>query len=880
MVQAERFLSVLFEPTDIVEIRLLPSGQQAFCPSYFKAVERWSEIESANTRGQNVYFGANPRSVAAGGKVGGKASDITLARCLFVDIDAEINLAAVEKRIEEANLPEPTAVVLTGHGFHVWWRLREPITDMAAWALMQRRLIAAMGSDHRIKDPPRIMRLPGTMNTKNQTWVMAELVRCAEPGQCVWPLEMFDSVLPPESRLPAERVQEYHGRELRGEIAHMSMNTLRFIVVGASVGERNQRLFNAACDMAGCGFSYTDACEKLIPAALKSGLDESETHRTIASAFEKPRTPARPSMGEGSPTGEFGEMPSRGWSALPEMGGGGDPILHAGGPRWGAEKGGNEREQAGTRLITFGSDWCAEPHDRPVFCNSVHINGTGDEKPWLRHIPAGHLAGALHELSGGWPRMAGGQLFHPRRRPKSGELPGFGSIDFIDTADELFAWVNGMADVHWTRKDLRSAEKHARSPLTKGEFLEYLRGSPPRVYESVEVLPHHPEVPSSWYVPCALPDDGGAALAELVKRLNAETDIDRVLCLAAILTGAWGGPCGARPAILFTSAHGRGVGKTSTAMIVADVWGLSIQFNAKDDWDKTMGRMLSPQAMNGRAVLIDNVKGRIDSDKLDALLTSPTIEGHRMYVGHTTRPNRLLTLITANQPRLSADLSARAVVIRIGAARWSDAGFAGWAGDHMARHRPAIVASCLSILKAAEAAGGGGDGLAPENRDRWVRWQTGPLAAACWAVSEGGPLAGVFGGDGAPTLNQCAAEVMRRRGDVDDDAASAEDLAEEIQKAIRLAGKNPETDSVHISHPVMAKILHASDTGEDMGVRQISSWIGGLAGTGALGPLAKSRPKDSGRGWRWSVSGKPPGWSIDRPGNAVPLSGGDDDLPI
>lgn len=59
-------------------------------------------------------------------------------------------------------------------------------------------------------------------------------------------------------------------------------------------GNRNNRLFKAACDLAGNGYDESLATSMLLPQALGSGLSERESHATICSAYSRPRNPSRP----------------------------------------------------------------------------------------------------------------------------------------------------------------------------------------------------------------------------------------------------------------------------------------------------------------------------------------------------------------------------------------------------------------------------------------------------------------------------------------------------------------------------------------------------------------------------------------------------------
>jgi len=72
----------------------------------------------------------------------------------------------------------------------------------------------------------------------------------------------------------------------------LSRRTREFLNQGAPVGQRNYRLFIAACDFAGVGFSEEQAAAELVPVAAGVGIPDREAHATIRSAYNKPRSPA------------------------------------------------------------------------------------------------------------------------------------------------------------------------------------------------------------------------------------------------------------------------------------------------------------------------------------------------------------------------------------------------------------------------------------------------------------------------------------------------------------------------------------------------------------------------------------------------------------
>ena len=67
-------------------------------------------------------------------------------------------------------------------------------------------------------------------------------------------------------------------------------------------GDRNNRLFKACCDLAGCGFDCGEAQRLCGQLAAASGLPDGEVAKTIASAYSARRTPSRsPSTNSFSP---------------------------------------------------------------------------------------------------------------------------------------------------------------------------------------------------------------------------------------------------------------------------------------------------------------------------------------------------------------------------------------------------------------------------------------------------------------------------------------------------------------------------------------------------------------------------------------------------
>jgi len=158
--ELSRYAECVFNPADIVEVRRLPSGQSSWLEAS-RLVEAAESLLKENKTGQHIYISANPRRAEGGTK----SKDVTCGRCLFVDFD-NINPDEARARWLKSGLPGPSLTVNSGHGIHAYWRLTEPIIDMALWSKYQKKLIAMLDSDSAIHDPARIMRLPGFVNHK------------------------------------------------------------------------------------------------------------------------------------------------------------------------------------------------------------------------------------------------------------------------------------------------------------------------------------------------------------------------------------------------------------------------------------------------------------------------------------------------------------------------------------------------------------------------------------------------------------------------------------------------------------------------------------------------------------------------------------------
>ena len=292
MTEARKLIDALFEPGDIVEIRSVRPGHAGKVHDWYVVGDSgWDAIE-ARLRDANAtdhaFFGANPRSRAGGTK----ANDVPFARSFFADFDRSASgektcsVSEALDRLRDAMLPSPTAVVSTGAGCHVYWRLDDPIEDLDVWSRTQKAIIKTLRTDPAIHDAPRCMRLPGFANVKYAHRPVAQLVRA--DGRICYPEYEFPEPLPPRSVPTAA--------ELAGvPTGSMSVLSRRFIEEGFTLPDgRRATVFAVACDLAARQWKLEDAVAAIMRQASRFDMDASEIDdipRQVANAFAVPRSP-------------------------------------------------------------------------------------------------------------------------------------------------------------------------------------------------------------------------------------------------------------------------------------------------------------------------------------------------------------------------------------------------------------------------------------------------------------------------------------------------------------------------------------------------------------------------------------------------------------
>ena len=120
-------------------------------------------IEYEPPTDKDIYVGMATRN----SKRSGKAWNCEETGVLWADYDDVDSLSEVKDLIDHAYLPEPAVYVNSGHGYHAYWLLDEPVKAWKVNSLL-RNISNRTGSDGKVAESARIMRLPATINNKNE----------------------------------------------------------------------------------------------------------------------------------------------------------------------------------------------------------------------------------------------------------------------------------------------------------------------------------------------------------------------------------------------------------------------------------------------------------------------------------------------------------------------------------------------------------------------------------------------------------------------------------------------------------------------------------------------------------------------------------------
>lgn len=168
------------------------------------------EIAELNSAGYNIYFLPNYPSHHEG-PAPVKGSDIDVFQYVMVDMD----LKDGDYRDKESFIATignsgitPTTLVDSGNGVHAFWRVSD--LDAKSYLRLQRRLMRKFNTDPAIDTIYRLMRVPGTKNTKD----INNIKECIElySDDISYTCEELDKLLPPITKEDEAYCQNHYDK--------------------------------------------------------------------------------------------------------------------------------------------------------------------------------------------------------------------------------------------------------------------------------------------------------------------------------------------------------------------------------------------------------------------------------------------------------------------------------------------------------------------------------------------------------------------------------------------------------------------------------------------------------------------------------------------
>jgi len=741
--EATEFLSALFAPDDLFLHRPIEAwiedGKKQNRVDYkgirymrlngCAGVILYAANKRCEAKQTNFFFGVCPR-VGPGGRFD-QAWQIRTIRCLWADVDACI-VEEARQRCLGAGLPEPSIIVASGNGAHIYWLLDEPyiiddapqpvpvftefvdqgpgkkkkvrkyIRDPASRehfyldiranmpALSEKAqlvqdvlkgIAAKIGGDH-TTDLSRILRLPGTMNRKDQRNgrepVPCKLVKC-DPN-LRYPFSDFAQLAeesPDRKRREQIRQTKLPTHRKLSPSKQDKFNELMMICVTAPVGSRSEHDYRLCAFAIESGMSRADVWAAVSKVG-KFADDERYFDRTWTAAEEDIREKAfeRATAKAQKTSDRRSSKPA----SKPER----EIII-----------GTDESRVIDEAAKALGT--CQNIYQRGGTLVQI-VDGGKPPKGIARSKDAPHIAIAksarIRELladAAVWLRPAEEDKFEPVHPPE---------------------WAVKGLEARGQWPNIRHLEAVAESPVLRANGT-VLQMPGYDVETGIMFLPDGKFQPVS-----EIPSRDDAirskdALLEVVEDFPFAGEAHRSAWLASVLTPlaryAFDGPS----PLFHHDANVRGCGKsllTDATAIITTGRPMARMSLPRDD-DEIRKRITALALAGEPEILIDNIAGSFGSPSLDAALTATSWSDR--ILGQTAMaagiPLYATWYATGNNVVLVGDTARRVVYIRLESPEENPeerGGFThpdllGW----VRQERPRLIAAALTILAGYCAAG-------------------------------------------------------------------------------------------------------------------------------------------------------------------------------
>ena len=229
-------------------------------------------LTAFNAQGAGVFVMVN-----RGDLQGRKAENVSAVRALFVDLDG-----APLEPVKQAALEPHLIVESSQERFHAYWMVKD--CELAQFTSLQAALAEKFDGDIKVKDLPRVMRLPGFWHRKGnpfQTKVMqTKSVQPYTTAKIITDLGLQLTPLPEKQQQASAPIAKMNGLE---------------------AGARDDGIFRYACSLRSKGMTMDEAKLLVLTAAANSQppFPEAEALKCLSSAwkYEADRTERLTDMG-------------------------------------------------------------------------------------------------------------------------------------------------------------------------------------------------------------------------------------------------------------------------------------------------------------------------------------------------------------------------------------------------------------------------------------------------------------------------------------------------------------------------------------------------------------------------------------------------------
>lgn len=173
MLNVIKYENHLFNETTDGYIHLVRFNNNKVLKVYSTDIEGLREVVEETEGQTDTYIAPNTMY-----KPFRKVENIRQFRALFLDIDGvegdQIGCAyRILELAENKEIPSPTMIVNSGRGIHLYWKIKNaPYQALNTWQQLEDYLyykLKKYGADNKALDAARVLRLPGTINSKNNS---------------------------------------------------------------------------------------------------------------------------------------------------------------------------------------------------------------------------------------------------------------------------------------------------------------------------------------------------------------------------------------------------------------------------------------------------------------------------------------------------------------------------------------------------------------------------------------------------------------------------------------------------------------------------------------------------------------------------------------